>query len=227
MRAPRAKTSVLQETVRRLRGDLLSGLVVIVPVWLTIDVILAALGMVESATRSLLPGTGSLEERFGAGVYALVLVFFVLATTAIGYLAKKAFGHRVLEFGEVQLNRFPVVRSIYSAFKQLVVTVFEKSDRSFQQTCLIEYPHKGKWAVGLIAGAAAGELPQRAGDPDLVAIFMPTTPNPITGFLFLVPRRDLVDLTMNLEDAAKLIISAGLISPAGRPAAGSGDDPKS
>jgi uncharacterized membrane protein len=106
------------------------------------------------------------------------------------------------------------VRSIYSGVKQIAETVFAQSERSFEKACLFEYPRKGIWAIGFISTTAKGEVADRATTSgDLVSVFVPTTPNPTSGFLLFFPREDIMELEMSVEDAAKLVISAGLVYP--------------
>ena len=112
-----------------------------------------------------------------------------------------------------------MVRSIYNGLKQIVETIFNQSGTSFQQACLVEYPRQGLWAVAFVATDTRGEIPGKIGEPDLISVFLPTTPNPTSGFLLFVPRRDVSLLDMSLEEAAKLIISAGLVTPPPTPAA--------
>ena len=108
----------------------------------------------------------------------------------------------------------PVVRSIYSGVKQIAETVFAQSDRSFEKACLIEYPRKGIWAIGFISTEAKGEVKYKAkSNSDLLSVFVPTTPNPTSGFMLFFPRSDVIELEMSIEDAAKLVISAGLVYP--------------
>jgi uncharacterized membrane protein len=108
----------------------------------------------------------------------------------------------------------PVVRSIYSGVKQIAETVFAQSERSFEKACLVQYPRKGIWAIGFISTTAKGEVARRAETSGaLMSIFVPTTPNPTSGFLLFFPREDVIELDMSIEDAAKLVISAGLVYP--------------
>ena len=108
----------------------------------------------------------------------------------------------------------PVVRSIYSGVKQIAETVFAQSERSFEKACLVQYPRKDIWAVGFISTAAKGEVNDKAETgSDLLSVFVPTTPNPTSGFLLFFPREDVIELDMSIEDAAKLVISAGLVYP--------------
>ena len=117
---------------------------------------------------------------------------------------------------ESMVERTPVVRSIYSGIKQISETIFAQSERSFETACLIEYPRKGIWALGFISTDAKGEIKAKTGgDPEeeMVSVFVPTTPNPTSGFLLIFPKQDVIELDMSVEDAAKLVISAGLVYP--------------
>jgi uncharacterized membrane protein len=108
----------------------------------------------------------------------------------------------------------PVVRSIYSGVKQLAETVFAQADRSFEKACLVEYPRKGIWAIGFISTKAKGEVKARIDlSGELLSVFIPTTPNPTSGFLLFFPEENVIELDMSIEDAAKLVISAGLVYP--------------
>ena len=114
--------------------------------------------------------------------------------------------------GERLVNRMPVVRSIYGAFKQILETVLSQSSNSFRQAVLVEYPRRGIWTVAFVTGETEGEGAQRL-DDEMSNIYVPTTPNPTSGFLLMVPRRDLIFLDMPVEDAAKYVISIGVIAP--------------
>ena len=111
-----------------------------------------------------------------------------------------------------------MVRTIYSGIKQISETIFAQSERSFEKACLIEYPRRGIWALGFISTDAKGEVMAKTGEPDeaMVSVFLPTTPNPTSGFLLFFPKEDVIILDMSVEDAAKLVISAGLVYPTDR-----------
>jgi len=110
------------------------------------------------------------------------------------------------------------VRTIYSGIKQISETIFAQNERSFETACLVEYPRKGVWALGFISTTAKGEVAKRANPEDeMLSVFVPTTPNPTSGFLLFCPKSDVVELEMSVEDAAKLVISAGLVYPPDRP----------
>ena len=120
----------------------------------------------------------------------------------------------MIRAGESFVNRMPVVRSVYSGVKQLAETVFAQADRSFEKACLIEYPRKGIWAIGFISTRAKGEVKKQVDlSEELLSVFVPTTPNPTSGFLLFFPASDVIELDMSVEDAAKLVISAGLVYP--------------
>ncbi len=143
------------------------------------------------------------------------VIIFLLFTIIVGWLAKGIIGRSFIRFAESLVERTPVVRSIYSGIKQISETIFAQSERSFETACLIEYPRKGIWALGFISTDAKGEIAQKSGSDgrDHVSVFLPTTPNPTSGFLLFVPRDDVIELEMTVEDAAKLVISAGLVYP--------------
>jgi uncharacterized membrane protein len=212
--------------LQRLRGDFLTGLVIVLPVFLTIYVIWGLVGLVDARVIPLIPERYNPENVFGRNIFGLGLLVFVAFTTLVGALTKGYLGARVVRFGESIVERMPVVRSIYNALKQIAETVFHQSNTSFQQACLIEYPRPGIWAIGFVASASRGEILTKAGETEMVNIFLPTTPNPTSGYLLFVPRRDVRMLDMTIEEAAKLIISGGMVQPVeAKPAAPAGNAP--
>ena len=193
---------------QRMRTDFLTGLVIVLPVFLTVYLVWTVVGFVDAQVMPLVPAAYRPENIFGVG-----LIIFLVFTTIVGAATKGIFGRQLIHFGERLVDRMPVVRSIYNGAKQIVETILSQSGGSFSKACLVEYPRKGLWAIAFVATEARGEVPVKAGEPELVAVFLPTTPNPTSGFLLYVPRRDLVVLDMNVEEAAKLIISGGLVAP--------------
>ena len=202
-----------QTLLQRLRGNFLTGLVVVLPVFLTIYLLWAVIGLIDAKVVPLVPARYNPQNVFGRNIFGFGLLVFLVFTTTIGALAKGFFGRRILHAGERMVERMPVVRSVYNGLKQIVETMLSQSGTSFQQACMIEYPRKGLWSVAFISTQAKGEIPVKVGEPDLVSVFIPTTPNPTSGFLLFVPRRDIVLIDMTIEEAAKLVISAGLVSP--------------
>ena len=205
-----------------LRNSFLTGLVVIAPVALTIWLIWSVIGWIDGFVLPFLPSLyhpdNILNTLFGQDVAinirGLGVVVFLLFTTFVGWIAKGFLGRSLIRFGENLVRRMPVVRSIYSGVKQIAETVFAQSDRSFEKACLIEYPRKGIWAIGFISTDAKGEVKYKVkAQSDLLSVFVPTTPNPTSGFMLFFPRSDVIELDMSIEDAAKLVISAGLVYP--------------
>lgn len=200
-----------------LRASFLTGLVVIAPVGLTVWLMWTLIGWVDGFVLPLIPGKYQPEQYIGINLRGVGVIIFLVFTVVVGWIAKGLIGRSLILFAESLVNRMPVVRSIYSGVKQIAETVFAQSERSFEKACLVEYPRKGIWAIGFISTEARGEINEKAATAsNLLSIFVPTTPNPTSGFLLYFPREDVIELEMSIEDAAKLVISAGLVYPAER-----------
>lgn len=210
-----------------LRAAFLTGLVVVAPIGLTAYVIWTVIGWVDGWVLTFVPSgyhPDALINRFlgyedpanqihinlrGAGV-----VIFLIFTVVVGWIAKGLVGRSMIRWAESLVDRTPIVRSIYNGVKQIAETVFAQSEASFEKACLIEYPRKGIWAIGFVSTRAKGEVAARTPvDEGLLSVFVPTTPNPTSGFLLFFPEHDVILLDMSVEDAAKLVISAGLVYP--------------
>ncbi|MCQ0969881.1 DUF502 domain-containing protein [Paracoccus sp. TK19116] len=198
-----------------LRSSFLAGLVVIAPIGITVWLIWTLTGWIDSWVLPMVPYRFRPEHYIGINLRGVGVVFFLLFTVVIGWLAKGYVGRSLLRLGEQIVDRMPIVRSIYGGLKQIAETVLSEKEARFDRACLIEYPRRGLWAVGFVAGPAKGEVGRQV-PGDMMAVFLPTTPNPTSGFLLFIPESDVHFLNMTVEDAAKLIISAGLVYP-GRP----------
>lgn len=197
-----------------LRSSFLTGIVVIAPVAMTIWLIWTMMGWVDGVVLPLVPDTIQPEKYIGINLRGVGVIIFLIFTIFIGWIAKGLIGRSFISFAEGLVDRMPVVRSIYSGVKQIAETVFAQKDRNFEKACLIEYPRRGIWAIGFISTNAKGEVARAAHTGDqLMGIFVPTTPNPTSGFLLFFPRQDIIELEMSVEEAAKLVISAGLVYP--------------
>ncbi|MFD1342538.1 DUF502 domain-containing protein [Litorisediminicola beolgyonensis] len=202
--------------ISRVRASFLTGIVVIAPVGLTIWLIWTVIGWIDGFVLPLVPARFNPEEYIGINLRGIGVIFFFAFTIFVGWIAKGLIGRSLIRWGETLVLRMPVVRSIYSGVKQIAETVFVQSERSFEKACLIEYPRKGIWAIGFISTDTKGEVARRAPNTSgMTSVFVPTTPNPTSGFLLFFPREDVIELDMSLEDAAKLVISAGLVYPSG------------
>jgi len=208
----------------RLRGNFLTGLVVIAPVGLTIWLIWTVVGWIDGFVLPLVPfryhpdrliqDLLGLDPSLQINVRGIGVIIFLLFTVLVGVMAKGLIGRSLIRFAESLVERTPVVRSVYSGIKQISETIFAQSESSFESACLIEYPRKGIWAIGFISTDAKGEIASKSqGTGEVASVFLPTTPNPTSGFLLFVPKCDLIMLDMTVEDAAKLVISAGLVYP--------------
>ncbi len=197
----------------RTRINFLTGVVIVAPVLLTINLIWWAINVVDGFFVPWVPAFYNPSTYLGFNVPGFGVIVFLVFTAAVGALTKGLFGRQLLKFGENIVDRMPIIRSVYNALKQISETVLSKSNASFQKACLVEYPRKGIWAIAFVSTETGGELKPKMGGQDMLSIFLPTTPNPTSGFLLFVPRTDLVMLDMTVEDAAKLVISAGLVTP--------------
>ena len=206
----------------RLRTSFLTGIVVIAPVALTLWLIWSVIGWFDGFVLPFVPDAYRPEQIlktiFGydleLNIRGVGVVVFLVFATLVGWLAKGLIGRSFIRYAENLVNRMPVVRSFYSGIKQIAETVFAQQERSFEKACMIEYPRKGIWAIGFISTTAKGEIAERnSSKGPMVSVFVPTTPNPTSGFLLFFPKADIVELDMSIEDAAKLVISAGLVYP--------------
>jgi uncharacterized membrane protein len=207
---PRRRPGVLAS----LRASFLTGLVVIAPIGLTAYLIWTVVGWIDGFVLPFIPAAYRPEQYIGIDIRGVGVIFFLVFTIMVGWVAKGLIGRSLIAWAESVVDRMPVVRSIYNGLKQIAETVFAQTETNFDTACLVEYPRKGIWAIAFVSTRARGEIDRRIPrDESLVSVFLPTTPNPTSGFLLFVPRSDVVELDMSVEDAAKLVISAGLVYP--------------
>ena len=198
----------------RLRAAFLTGLVVIAPIALTLWLIWTVAGWVDSWVLPFVPVWLRPDQYVGLNVRGVGVLVFLIFTILVGWMAKGIIGRSLIKWAEGLVQGLPVVRSVYNGLKQIAETVFAQSETSFDTACLIEYPRKGLWAIAFVSTSAKGEIASSIPVEDgKVAVFLPTTPNPTSGFLLFVPKGDVTTLEMSVEDAAKLVISAGLVYP--------------
>ena len=196
----------------RLRAYLLTGVIVTAPISITIFLVWQFLTFLDAQVEALLPARYNPETYLPfslPGVGLLVVLGFL---TLVGMLTANLAGRTLVRIGERLLSRMPVVRSVYGTLKQIFETVLAQSSRSFREVVLIEYPRRGIGAIGFVTGPTRGEVQDKA-DEELVNVFLPTTPNPTSGFLLFVPRKDLIHLDMSIEEGIKLVISGGIVAP--------------
>ncbi len=197
----------------KFRTNFLTGLVVVLPVVMTIYLIWAVAGFFDDRILPLIPNRYNPQVYFDVNLRGFGIIVFLVFTAFIGAVVKGFFGRQILRLGEALVARVPIVRSIYSGTKQIVETITSPSSSKFEHACIIQYPRKGIWAVGFVVTDTKGEILGKAGHKKMCSVFLPTTPNPTSGFLLFVPKKDIVLLDMDVESAAKLVISAGLVVP--------------
>lgn len=198
----------------RIRNYFLTGLVVAAPVGITIYITWWFVNLFDSWIKPLVPARYLPDTYLPVAVPGFGLVVALIGLTLIGAATANLFGRTIVNAGEHLLDRMPVVRSVYKTLKQIFQTVLSQTNTSFRQVGLIEYPRKGLWALVFIATDTAGEVDGAAspGEP-MLSVFLPTTPNPTSGFLLFVPKKDVTILKMTVEEGAKMVISAGLVGP--------------
>lgn len=211
-------TSILVEpapkrgVLARLRNYFLTGIVVTAPIAITIYLTYVFVDFVDANVTPLIPARYNPETYLPFGVPGLGVFVAVLFLIFIGFLTANFLGRSMLHFGERIVGRMPVVRSIYNALKQIMETVLAQSGTSFREVVLVEYPRKGLWALAFVTGEAKGEVAE-LDDDAIISVFLPTTPNPTSGFLLFCPKNELKFLDMSVEEGVKLLISAGMIWP--------------
>ena len=203
------------------RASFLTGLVVVLPVGLTIYVVWGVIGYIDGWILPLIPSyyqpEAILHRTFGPEVDFPVrgvgVLVFLVFTALVGWLARGLIGRTVMRRAETVVDRVPLVRSVYSGLKQITETFFAKAEKSFERTCLVEFPREGYWAVGMVATTPKGEIAAKLpGNTPMVAVFVGLTPM-TSGMLLFVPERDVIFLDMKADEAVKMIVSAGLVYP--------------
>ncbi len=201
----------------RLRNYFLTGLVIVGPVTITVYIIWWLINVVDAWIKPFVPKIYNPDTYLPFALPGIGLLFAIAVLTMIGALAANLLGRTLISYGELMLDRMPIVRNVYRALKQLFESVVTAAAPSsgFQKVGMIEFPSKGLWSIVFVTGEAAGEIAaaKPGGQEDLLSVFMPTGIVPPTGFVCFVPRKDVIFLSMKLEDAAKIVISGGMVTP--------------
>ena len=216
---PEVKVCRNRSYLSRVRNYFLTGIIVTAPIAITFAVAMWVINWIDSKVVPLIPSSYNpqeiLQQHTGFHIPGIGLLVVLIGLTLIGFLAAGLLGRFVVRVGENLLNRMPIIRSVYGALKQIFETVLRSSSRSFREVALIEYPRRGIWAIGFITTKTTGEVRSEIKE-EVVNVFLPTTPNPTSGFLLFVPRKDLIILDMGVEEAIKMIVSAGIVTPQSR-----------
>lgn len=201
----------------RLRNYFITGLLIVGPVTITLYIILWLINVVDAWIKPFIPAIYDPGYWIGWNVPGVGVVFAIVALIVIGALAANLIGRSLISFGELMLDRMPIVRNVYRAMKQIFESAVSVTgaQQAFQKVGLIEFPSKGLWSIVFVTGETGGEISavQPGGNSDLLTVFMPTGIVPPTGFICFVPRSDVILLKMSAEDAAKIVISGGMVQP--------------
>ena len=194
----------------RLRNYFIAGMLVTAPIAITLIITLWFLNLIDSRVRDILSFQNDPYQNVtipGLGI-VIAIVFFIF----VGWLTRNYLGQLLLRLSEYLLDKMPIVRTIYSAIKQIFETVMTSKSQAFRDVVMLEYPRKGIYSLGFLTGKTTGEVEEKTHE-DTINVFVPTTPNPTSGFLLFVPRKDVTFLDMTVEEGIKMVVSAGIITP--------------
>ncbi len=205
---------------RSIKQYFITGLLVWLPMGITVWVLTWLVGLLDGiflailyAADTVIPGIHLVAE-FLRGVPGLGVILVTLVIFFTGVFVANMFGQWLLRQWDNLMNRIPVVRSIYTSVKQVSDTLFSGSGHAFSKALLVQYPRQGSWTIAFLTGTPSGQVAKHLGQP-MVSVYVPTTPNPTSGFFLIMPKADVVELDMSVDDALKYIISMGVVVPGG------------
>ncbi len=200
--------------MKQLRRYLMAGLLVWIPLGVTIFILRVLIGLMDK-TLLLIPEQYRPEEWLPIAIPGLGIILTLVVVLLTGLLAANIVGRSLVGFWESLLERIPIVRTVYSAAKKFAEVVFSESSQSFKKVLLIEYPREGLYSLAFQTATDLGEVQGRTGEP-VVCTFVPTTPNPTSGYIIIVPKKDIIELDMEIDEAFKMIVSLGVVVPSWR-----------
>ena len=201
------KSQKKRSVLARLRNNFIAGVVVLIPIGITIYLTL----LITKISSKILPKELNPNHYLPYDIPGVEIIISIILITFIGWLSLSLIGKKLLEIFNNILKRIPILRTIYSAFVQML-DIFNKSDENKKNVVLVEYPRKGSWAVGFATRENKGEISKKS-KQNLVNVFVPTTPNPTSGFLLMFPKEEVIYLDMSFEEASRFIVSAGSSEP--------------
>ncbi len=198
-----------------MKKYLITGLLVLVPLVITVWVLKSLIGMMDQSLL-LLPEGWHPHTLFGRDIpgFGVILTFAIVLIT--GLVATNFFGMQLIALWEKLLQRLPVVKSIYSSVKQVSDTLFSDSGNAFRKAVLVQFPREGAWTIAFLTGTPGGDVVNHL-HGDYVSVYVPTTPNPTGGYFLMMPKADVIELDMSVDEALKYIISMGVVAPANKP----------
>ena len=203
----------MRKIFQKIQRDFLTGLAVLIPLILTGYLAWSVISFIDNVVIPLIPPKYNPLEVYQIYIPGLGVILFLIVTTFIGSIASGFIGRQTLFLGEKILSRMPIISTVYNSIKQIIQAIFKTNGSSFKQPCLVEYPKKGVWAVAFISTTTEGEIKKKINLGSLVTVFLPTTPNPTSGFLLLIPKKEIIKIDLTVDEAIKFIISGGIIKP--------------
>jgi uncharacterized membrane protein len=208
---------VLPPTLKRasrLRNYFLTGVVVAMPVAITIYISWWIISLVDSWVKPFIPAVYLPESYLPFTIPGFGLIVAIIMLTLLGFVTANLVGRSIIKWGENALDRLPVVRGLYKGVKQIFETIFSQSGESFRKVGLVQYPQPGQWSIVFISNPPSGQIAKSMPDEEeYVSVFLPCTPNPTTGFYFFIRRSELIELSITVDEGAKIVMSAGMIQP--------------
>jgi uncharacterized membrane protein len=199
----------------RLRAYFFAGVLVTAPIGITVYLAWSVVSWVDESVLPLLPSKYNPETYLPFSVPGIGVIVLLVFMTAVGAITAGMLGRMVVGYGERILTRMPIVRGVYGATKQIFETLLAKKSTAFREVVLVEFPRLGMWSIGFITGVTEGEV-QELTDEEVLNVYLPTTPNPTSGFLCFVPRSEVYPLSMTVEEGIKLVVSGGIVIPPDR-----------
>ncbi len=199
----------------RLRNSFVAGILVTAPAGITVWLAWNVVGVIDEQVVPLIPARYNPETYLPFSIPGIGVLITIVFLILVGMLTAGFVGRMLVSLGERLVHRMPVVRNVYGALKQIFETVMSQTSGAFRQVVLFEYPRRGSWAIGFITGRTEGEI-QNITEEEVVNVFLPTTPNPTSGYLLFIPRSELVVLDMTVEEGIKMVVSGGIVTPPDR-----------
>lgn len=201
-----------KKLLTKLRNYFLAGILVTAPIAITLYVVWGFLKFLDNKITPLIPYYINPNTYLPVDIPGLGLMIAIVFFITVGWLTRNYFGRLIVKMSENIVKRVPVINTIYGAIKQIFETVMASKSDAFKEVVMFEYPRKGIWVLGFVTGVTKGEV-QTVTDNETVNIFLPTTPNPTSGFLLFLPKKDLIYMKMTVEEGIKMIVSGGIITP--------------
>jgi uncharacterized membrane protein len=207
---------VLQRLKQNLKRDLIAGLLVVIPlattIWLSVSIAKWAIDLFTRIPKQINPFDGLDPFLTNILNFLVGLAVPLLSILIIGLMARNIAGRWLLDFGEQFLQAIPLAGSVYKTLKQILETILGDSRTKFRRVVMVEYPRKGLWTIGFVTGTVSSQLQIHLSE-EMISVFIPTTPNPTSGWYTIVPQQELIDVDMSIEDAFKVLISGGIVNP--------------